>query len=1419
MLDCSVAVLDSHACTFIPGPPINPNGNITEYQLSQQEDGGESMIVFSGIDFQFFTSSLQPFTTYFYQVTAINSAGNESSVLTRATTQEALPTSIDPPSVISLSETETMVSWFEPDELNGMLLGYQIYRDGGLLFSTFATTFVDDALEPFTVYSYIVEVCTNGGCTNSSAVSNTTFEALPEMVSNVIVSDLSARSLVLTWQPPLSSNGIITEYILTFINNNTILFRGLLLSYSVSDLTPFTFYSFTLQTCNSRGCVNSNNQADVQTLEAPPDGLDSPRLRNLTSTSVAIEWMAPNFPNGNITTYILRRGNDSFPDQSIIIFQGLDFSFNDGNLVADTQYFYTVEAVNGGGSFETPPSYFRTVADLAEVDPPTVTVLGPSSIQVTWSEPTRPNGVISNYMLFVNDVQVVSGIVFEYTASNLTPFTVYSFYLAVCNQAGCASSITVTDVTDQAPPTDIDPPSLDVLGPTAIQISWSPPLSPNGIITLYEVRRRILNNPLSETIQHLGGPSILSFPNSGLEPFTTYEYRIRVHNTAGSTFSEWVNARTLEDIPAEVSLPVIADSNIFSRNITATWSPPARPNGIILAYRLEYRLPFDPLTNQQGVSITAAQVSADTTTATATGLSPITIYEFRVVAINGAGEGVGDFVTVTTREDVPEEIQPIIVEERLGTSLVLTWSPPRVPNGAIQEYRLFVDGGLVYRDSPPMYIVLRLQPFTNYSLQLAACTLAGCTFGEVQSETTAEIAPFGQPSPNVAAITPRSVEVTWNPPTQPNGIITAYEILRQDNGLSSTLEVIARTTDTLNRRYVDNDVQPAMDYQYAIRAINSIGQTDSEFRPLQTPEDAPEGFSPPILTVLSSSSIQVSWFPPAQSNGILLPYVAYRTGGGVVNLTVYENQNRGFTDMGLLPFTTYSYVIQACTSGGCVLSGPSSLSTSEDTPTGLAPPSATALTESIISIRWTPPLLPNGIITSYVVSLLPIGITITTIDLARNVTNLQPFTSYTVRLEACNSAGCTQSSTDVQTLESLPEFITPPRSMAINSSAILVTWSAPLRPNGVIINYELRRNGSLVFSGTATTFTDAGLAPNQVYSYTVQAYTSIGAGEESTPPSIVQTLPDTPDGVLPPSLQPTGPNSIRAAWTAPVNPNGVIQRYILLVNGNEVFTGLDLQYEVQNLEPFTSYDFNLMACTTTCASSIVVSDITSEAPPLNQSPPMLVANTNTTVSVSWTAPNDPNGIITSYEVERRLSGMSTFLAPFNGLLMQFLDSGPILRPATMYEYRVTARNGAGSVTSTVNSVTLLDAAPDNVPTPSIEQVTSSSLIVIVSAPLVPNGVLTEYRLYQNGTQVDQDVPSSQTAVIRFPVTGLRPFTVYGFSAEVCTSAGCTESRVVTEITGEAPPTSMAPPTGVSLAPRSVNINWAPPSEPNGVILR
>lgn len=91
-------------------------------------------------------------------------------------------------------------------------------------------------------------------------------------------------------------------------------------SQLVTGLTPFTFYLFTIESCNSIGCASSNsdNQSRVQTLPDIPEHLLPLSLNSKTSYSIEIEWNAPLNPNGVIDHYILERKDYAAPLSTLI---------------------------------------------------------------------------------------------------------------------------------------------------------------------------------------------------------------------------------------------------------------------------------------------------------------------------------------------------------------------------------------------------------------------------------------------------------------------------------------------------------------------------------------------------------------------------------------------------------------------------------------------------------------------------------------------------------------------------------------------------------------------------------------------------------------------------------------------------------------------------------------------------------------------------------------------------------------------------------------------------------------------------------------------------------------------------------------------------------------------------------------------
>ena len=64
--------------------------------------------------------------------------------------------------------------------------------------------------------------------------------------------------------------------------------------------------------------------------------------------------------------------------------------------------------------------------------------------------------------------------------------------------------------------------------------------------------------------------------------------------------------------------------------------------------------------------------------------------------------------------------------------------------------------------------------------QVEACTEVACVKSEAVQVSTSESLPAGVGQPTLNIQGPYSIEVTWDKPQQPNGIILNYEILKRE---------------------------------------------------------------------------------------------------------------------------------------------------------------------------------------------------------------------------------------------------------------------------------------------------------------------------------------------------------------------------------------------------------------------------------------------------------------------------------------------------------------------------------------------------------------------------------------------------------------------------------------------------------------
>ena len=83
------------------------------------------------------------------------------------------------------------------------------------------------------------------------------FAIAPYGFDQVTVLSNTAYSIVITWDPPSSPNGIISNYTVIIDSN---LFKTLHVAismYNVSGLLPYSTYNVSVAACNNAGCTET----------------------------------------------------------------------------------------------------------------------------------------------------------------------------------------------------------------------------------------------------------------------------------------------------------------------------------------------------------------------------------------------------------------------------------------------------------------------------------------------------------------------------------------------------------------------------------------------------------------------------------------------------------------------------------------------------------------------------------------------------------------------------------------------------------------------------------------------------------------------------------------------------------------------------------------------------------------------------------------------------------------------------------------------------------------------------------------------------------------------------------------------------------------------------------------------------------
>jgi len=752
--------------------PEDSNGVITKYVLHDQFS-----VQYEGLARKALIRKLQPFTNYTFRLVVCNTAGCLSGEYETLQSGEVTPSGQLPPIVSFSNSSYVRLEWKAPLYPHGEVLKYEVIREevqsrrrrrAETIVHTVAGSdlllFVDSDVKPFTEYRYKVRTTNSQGNVDSEWVTVKTPEAPPQGLDSANVTALADTKVQIVWNPPSIPNGIVRYY--NIYRNGTRIDSTSSTRYTdITGLQPSSYYSYQISACNTGGCTMTASST-IKTLETAPGELPPPTYSGVTPTSVLVKWKPPKVPNGKISKYQLFDATQRIP-----LFEGDSLEFPVRGLQVYTRYSFRVSACTSRGCTSSVVSFVSTAEDKPEgLAIPDLYILGPTAIDVRWTEPTKANGIIRYYIVkrSLQGVfkQVYNGTDLKFTDRTVSPGTSYGYLIEAYNTAGHVSSaIAFSDQTGASAPENVKSPVLEALTSTDILTKWDAPGKPNGVIVAYFV----LYDGKSINV----GTSTV-YTASNLSPYTTYDFRIKACTSSqetGCSTSLASTTRTKETAPENQQPPSFETKHIKGESVQAAWSEPLKPNGEIFRYVLYRRSKNQNMTKvYEGPNLSFTDTS---------GIQPNTRYEYKVVAHNSVGNTESSWSAVTTDDSSPTKVSPVAVDSSSvsSTSLVVNISPPKEPNGEITQYYVEVSGGsapsrnISIGPTQSSLSITGLDPLTNYRLRVYACNQIGCGGSEYTVVLTKQADPSGVGTPKINEVTSRSFNVSWTPPTQPNGPI------------------------------------------------------------------------------------------------------------------------------------------------------------------------------------------------------------------------------------------------------------------------------------------------------------------------------------------------------------------------------------------------------------------------------------------------------------------------------------------------------------------------------------------------------------------------------------------------------------------------------------------------------------------------
>ncbi|MEO9174456.1 MAG: hypothetical protein ABI317_03000, partial [Gaiellales bacterium] len=554
----------------------------------------------------------------------------------------------------------------------------------------------------------------------------------------------------------------------------------------------------------------------------------------------------------------------------------------------------------------------------------------------------------------------------------------------------------------------------------------------------------------------------------------------------------------------------------------------------------------------------------------------------------------------------------------------LNWSSAGDTGGSgLAGYLVYRDGNQIAQTTSLTFTDSALSTDGIYAYTVRAIDNAG-NLGPASPTRTIQADQTPPPAPTgIMAVTPTNhVVLSWPATQDSNGTgsgVAQYRVYR--NNLPIAL--VSATS------YTDTSLAIEGTWVYTVSAIDAAGNEGPQsagFPVLYdaTPPPAPFGLSTAALTTSQPSLTWTSGGPDALSG--FDHYELLRNG-----VVVLATSQPSITDVTLTANGSYTYAVRAVdAAGNHSASTPVQTTIYDNTPpaipTSLTVPSPT----NRPTLAWAPSLDvggANGVSYSIYRDGDPTPIATTAGSSFQDTATLVegPHSYTVVATDAAGNASAPSLSAAVTVDITPPASVDTPIASSPTPRPVL-SWTPDSDPSG-IARYDVYRGTTLIGSSPTTSFTDAAVATDGSYAYTVVAVDNAGNRALASPPVTVvfdHTPPPTPS--IPQAATPTGVlPSLTWSSGGPDALSGFVH-YIVYRDGVPVGTPITPSFVDADLATLGAHIYTVRAVD-------AAGNVSGQSPPRTviydtQPPPTpsdlsVVSPTNAPV-LTWTASNDDN---------------------------------------------------------------------------------------------------------------------------------------------------------------------------------------------------